>query len=127
MTKFNEEICNQICEARSEGFSREECADACGIHRNTLYGWLEKGKNAKTGKYHDFYKRWLKAQIEFKRHHIRKINESKDWRSSQYMLSITDDRYVQKDKVDIKADVKHDTNLSEFAKVLKESLENVQD
>ena len=46
-TKFNEEICNELCQYREEGLDMKYCADLAGIHRNTLTNWINKGKKAK--------------------------------------------------------------------------------
>ena len=106
-TKFNEDICNQLCMYYEEGLPQKTCADLCGIDRTTLHKWLEKGKNARSGKYKDFYLRWCKAKAKFIQYHTNKISDSTSWLSSQYLLQVTDpETYVVAEKQQIEAETK---------------------
>lgn len=126
--KFNEEICKDLCEYRKKGLTIKDCADLVGINRHTVTKWVQKGQKAKSGKYHDFYKQWKKATAQFKLLHLEKIDNSRNWEAHKYLLQVTDpEQYVVEERTKVSADVKHDTNLSEFAKIMKESLKNVQD
>lgn len=110
MTKFNEEICKEIIIAHENGLPRNACASIVGINRRTLYDWLKKGEKAKSGKYHEFYIRWLKAEARYQAYHLKRINDSKDWRASQYLLQVTDpESFVVKEKreIEAKADLEH--------------------
>lgn len=104
MTKFNETICKEIIIAHENGLPKNACASIVGINRRTLYDWLKKGEKAKSGKYHDFYLRWLKADARFQMYHLKRINDSKQWQASQYLLQVTDpETYVVKEKREIEA------------------------
>ena len=42
--KFSEEICACLVENYGNGLPLKYCADAVGIHRNTLLNWMKKGE-----------------------------------------------------------------------------------
>lgn len=112
MTKFTPELAMDLCTARENGLPVKDCADFIGIHRDTVYRWLKKGENAKSGRYREFYKNWVKATSKFKLYHLKKINDSKDWRASQYLLSVTDpETFNTHNWRNVKAEVKSDVNL----------------
>lgn len=128
MAKFNEEICKELIIAHENGLPKNACAGIVGINRRTLYDWLKKGEKAKTGKYHDFYLRWLKAEARFQAYHLKKINDSKDWKASQYLLQVTDsDSYVVTEKKQVKADVQSEitVNLLERMKQKRQELNDL--
>ena len=107
MTKFSQDICNDLCQLYGQGLSQVDCAEICGINPRTLYRWIEKGKNAKSGKYRQFYLQWKKARAEYKRMHISKINNSPSWLAHQYMLQVMDpETYVVAEKQQIEAETK---------------------
>lgn len=102
VTKFNQDICNDLCQLYGQGLSQTDCADIVGISRRTLHRWLEKGKNAKSGRYRQFYLQWRKAKAEYKQKHISHINNSSSWLAHQYMLQVVDpDTYVVAEKQQI--------------------------
>ena len=113
MAKFNEEICNELCQYREEGLDMKYCADLAGIHRNTLTNWINKGKKAKSGKYHDFFLRWKRATAKYIRLHQNHIAESNSWLAHQYLLQVTDpELYVVAEKQEMEAKVSADANVN---------------
>lgn len=101
-TKFNEQICEELCALHSEGLPQKSCADLVGIDRKTLYNWIQKGKNAKSGKYRQFYINWIKAAAKFEREHLGHISDSPSWLAHQYLLQVKDpDTYVVAEKQQI--------------------------
>lgn len=107
MVKFNEEICKELCQLHQEGLPRTSCADIVGINRRTLYDWLKKGENAKSGKYREFYLNWQKASALYEREHLQQIRGSPSWLAHQYLLQVKDpERYViaEKQEMEMKAD-----------------------
>ena len=91
----------------SKGIPLKYCADSVGIARQTIYDWMNKGKNAKSGKYRDFYLDMQRAKSKFIAHHMQKIGDSKSWMASQYLLQVTDpDEYVVAEKQQIEANAK---------------------
>lgn len=130
MTKFNQKITEEIIQLYSQGVPLKHCASAVGIDRTTIRNWMNKGKNAKSGAYRKFYLDMMKARAEFILYHQNKVANNKDWRASKYLLEVTEpETFVIEKKIatEVNADVRHDTNLNEFAKILRESLKNVQD
>lgn len=127
MTKFNEETTKELIKKYSNGIPLKQCASAVGIDRSTVYLWMNKGKKSKKGKYHQFYLDMQRARAKFIAYHHKKINESNDWRASQYLLQVTDPEHyiVKKDiniesksKVDYSSDNVFDKEL--FEKILEE-------
>ena len=105
--KFSEEICECLVENYGKGLPLKYCADAVGIHRNTLLNWMKKGETAKSGKYRDFYLDMQRAKSKFIAHHIGKIQDNKSWMSSQYLLQVTDpDEFVVAEKQKIESETK---------------------
>lgn len=99
-TKFNDIIIKEILLARENGLSLKDCAGICGINRKTLTRWINKGKKARSGKYHEFYLKWNLATSKFKYFHHKKISDSDDWRASRYLLEVTDpETYVVENKL----------------------------
>ena len=106
-TKFSEEICECLVESYSQGIPLKYCADIAGIHRKTVYDWMNKGKAAKSGRYRQFYIEMQKAKSKFIAHHIKKIENNKSWMSSQYLLQVTDpDEFVVAEKQKIESETK---------------------
>ena len=105
--KFSEEICECLVENYGKGLPLKYCADAVGIHRNTLLNWMKKGEAAKSGKYREFYLDMQRAKSKFISHHLQKIGENKSWMSSQYLLQVTDpEQFVVAEKQQIEAETK---------------------
>lgn len=83
------------------------CADSVGIARQTIYDWMNKGKNAKSGKYREFYLDMQRAKSKFIAHHMNKIGNSNSWMASQYLLQVTDtEQFVVAEKQQIEAETK---------------------
>lgn len=105
--KFSEELCECLVENYGKGLPLKYCADAVGIHRNTLLNWMKKGESARSGKYRDFYLDMQRAKSKFISHHLQKIQDNKSWMSSQYLLQVTDpDEFVVAEKQKIESETK---------------------
>ena len=112
-TKFNEQLCEELCTLHAEGLPQKSCADIVGIDRKTLYNWIQKGKKAKSGKYRQFYINWLKASAKFEREHLCHISESTSWLAHQYLLQVKDpETYVVAEKQEMEANINADANLN---------------
>ena len=110
-TKFNEQICEELCALHAEGLPQKSCADLVGIDRRTLYNWIQQGKNAKSGKKRDFYIRWIRAAARYEREHLNKISDSSSWLAHQYLLQVKDpETYVVAEKQEM--EMKADTNIT---------------
>lgn len=127
-SKLNENMIEKLCDARKSGLSVKDCAYVAGIGKATLYRWIEKGKKSKRGKYHEFYLNWEKSEVEFRLYHIKKINESKDWRASQYMLTVSDPERYNTNKYNIKQETTiKDRNVVKLDNEALEKLLSVND
>lgn len=110
-TKFNDQICEELCALHAEGLPQKSCADLVGIDRRTLYNWIQAGKNAKSGKKRDFYLRWIRAAAKYEREHLNKISDSTSWLAHQYLLQVKDpETYVVAEKQQIEAETKQTIN-----------------
>lgn len=108
-TKFNDQICEELCALHAEGLPQKSCADLVGIDRKTLYNWIQAGKKAKSGKKREFYIRWIRAAAKFEREHLGHISDSSSWLAHQYLLQVKDpETYVvaEKQEMEMKADTK---------------------
>ena len=65
MAKSNSFMLETCCVLRGSGLSQTAIAENLGINRKTLYGWIQKGKNARGGKFKRFYDMWLDAEEQY--------------------------------------------------------------
>lgn len=63
-TLFTEEIRSQLILAVSKGNYISQAAVLCGITRQTVFGWMKKGKDAGEGEYYDFFVAIRKAEAK---------------------------------------------------------------
>jgi len=106
-TKFNDDICEELCTLHAEGLPQKTCADLVGIDRKTLYNWIQQGKKARSGKKRDFYIRWVRAAAKYEREHLKQISGSTSWLAHQYLLQVKDpEQYVVAEKQQIEANAK---------------------
>ena len=125
--KFNEKTCNCIIENYREGLTITDCADIAGVARETVHRWMKKGESARSGKYKQFYLDMQQARAEFKKHHHKKISESKDWKASQYLLQVTDsEHYVVTEKKQVNANVESEITINLLAR-MKEKRRELDD
>lgn len=125
MVKFNDEIIEQLCNAREHGLNITDCANLCNVSRETIYSWLKKGEKAKSGKYKQFYERFQKASTKFKFYHLDKITKDESWQSSAWILERTfPDEYGRKEKHEV--DSKSNVNITNV-KTIKETMTEYED
>lgn len=116
--KFNDEICNCLIENYSSGIPLKYCADVAGISRATIYNWMDKGKKAKSGKYHQFYQQMQRAKALFIQKNLQDIQDSKSWMAKQYLLQVTDpEQFVVAEKQEmettVRADITADVDMTD--------------
>ena len=110
-TKFNEQLCEQLCTLHEEGLPQKSCADYCGIDRTTLHRWLKKGEKAKSGKYRQFFLNWIRSEAKYEMKHLTHISDSSSWLAHQYLLQVKDpETYVVAEKQEM--EMKADTNIT---------------
>ena len=54
-SKLTPELSHKLCEALAKGYSIPAACSVVGIVENTYYNWYDRGKDAKSGKYRQFY------------------------------------------------------------------------
>ena len=54
-SKLTPELSEKLCEALAKGYSIPAACSVVGIVENTYYNWYDSGKEAKSGKYRQFY------------------------------------------------------------------------
>jgi transposase len=84
-SKLTPETQATIVEALREGLYRETAATLAGIHRDTMYGWLERGRTGEAP-YAAFSDAVEKAEAEAEQHVIREVRMGLDgWQSKAWV------------------------------------------
>ena len=88
-TKINESVVSKICTAIKLGCTVQLAAGYAGIHVRTLYFWLQRGQEDKTGQFKDFYTRYKEAESIGAVNNLACINSAAkggDWRAAAWIL-----------------------------------------
>lgn len=88
-TKISETVVSKICTAIKLGCTVQLAAGYAGIHVRTLYFWLQRGQNDKTGQFRDFYTRYKEAEAIGAVNNLACINSAAkggDWRAAAWIL-----------------------------------------
>ena len=131
MAKFNEETINKILIAHENGLKQKDSAIFADIDESTLYRWLEKGKNARRGKYRKFYDDFQKAQIKNKVYHLKKIQDDDSWQSSAWYLERKYKKeFAKNEVVDLnhtgQLEVKNELSFDERIKQYEDYFEQIE-
>ena len=111
MAKFNDETIQMILKARESGLNQKECAEVAGINEATLYKWLNKGKEARSGKYKKFYNDFQIAKNRNKLFHLKKIHEAEAWTASAWYLErVYPEEFGRKDRMELNHEGKVEVN-----------------
>lgn len=87
-TKFDPELAKRVIDLIRVGNFVETAAAACGVHRATLYRWLERGDRQREGVLRDFSDAVAKAQAESESRDLLLIAKAalSDWRAAAWRL-----------------------------------------
>lgn len=88
-TKISETVVSKICTAIKLGCTVQLAAGYAGIHVRTLYFWLQRGQDDKTGQFRDFYTRYKEAEAIGAVNNLACINSAAkggDWRAAAWIL-----------------------------------------
>ena len=87
-SRITKEIQDKICEALRIGCYIEGAAAYAGIHKRTVYNWMERGHKQKSGPYREFLHAVEIAIDEGEAVHLNNIYEKSkvDWRASAWTL-----------------------------------------
>ena len=111
MAKFNDETIEIILKARESGLNQKECAEVAEINEATLYKWLNKGKEARSGKYKKFYNDFQIAKNRNKLFHLKKIHEAEAWTASAWYLErVYPEEFGRKDRMELNHEGKVEVN-----------------
>jgi transposase len=88
MAKFNEDRRARIIEALASGLTITAAARLAGISRETYYEWLDRGRQAPTGRYREFVEAVGRAEAEAEQRATAQIAvaANDDWRAAAWWL-----------------------------------------
>ena len=105
-TKLTDRLCDGICNDIKAGVPIKHAAISHGITEVTFYNWYNKGKDAKTGKFKQFYDKVEEAKsiaITLRARRIYKAGED-NWQADAWWLERVDpDNFGRKDHLNIKS------------------------
>lgn len=84
-------ISEELLTARENGLNQRDCAFYDNINPSTLNTWLKNGEKAKSGKYHNFWLKWERSQVNRKLvllNSMFKEAEHCDWRAAYNLYTI---------------------------------------
>jgi hypothetical protein len=88
-TKISEPIVSKICTAIKLGCTVQLAAGYAGIHVRTIYFWLQRGQEDKSGQFRDFYTRYKEAEAIGAVNNLACINSAAkggDWKAAAWIL-----------------------------------------
>src|SRR5210317_2649573 len=88
-TKISETVVSKICRAIKLGCTVQLAAGYAGIHVRTLYYWIQRGQEDKSGQYRDFFTRYKEAEAIGAVNNLACINSAAkggDWRAAAWIL-----------------------------------------
>lgn len=89
-SKLTPELQERILQLIRKGNYIEVACAAVGIDKSTYYKWLQRGQQAKSGKYFDFFIAAKKAEREAETAFLDRIREAafkdKDWKAAAWYL-----------------------------------------
>ena len=122
-TKISESVVSKICTAIKLGCTVQLAAGYAGIHVRTIYFWLQRGQEDKTGQFKDFYTRYKEAESIGAVNNLACINSAAkggDWRAAAWLLERRHPESWSLKK-DISIDVKKSDGADRVIDFLKQS------
>ena len=107
--KLNDKMQEGICKDIREGVPIIYAAQRNGICQSTFYDWYNKGKDAKSGKFRDFYNAIEEAKAEAIAFHAKQIHKAsfQSWQASAWWLErVCPEYFGKKDHIELKAESK---------------------
>ena len=111
--KLTDKLCDEICNDIKAGVPIKHASISHGITERTFYNWFERGKEAKSGKFRQFYDKIQEAKsvaITLRARRIYKAGET-NWQADAWWLErVAPKEFGRKDRheVDMKATVQSD-------------------
>ena len=124
MAKLTDQLCDEICKDIKEGVPIIHAAIAHGISQSTFYNWYNKGKDAKSGKFKQFYEKVEEAKsvaITLRARRIYKAGQA-NWQADAWWLERVDpENFGRKDHHKIESENTNiNVNMKSDDEVLKE-------
>jgi transposase-like protein len=114
-TKFTPDKGEAIAQLIEVGNFMAVAAQAHGIHPDTLYAWLKRGREAKRGEFREFYLRVVeaRARAEARMVTIITLAAERDWRAAAFLLERRDPRrWAALNKTVVAGDAKRPLHLA---------------
>lgn len=103
-TKFTPEVREKILAAIRAGNYAGVAADYAGVGETTFYRWLQKGREAKSGKFREFWVAVKKAEREAEVRAVAQIQKHMDsnWQAAMtYLERKHPDRWGRRDRLQV--------------------------
>ena len=120
--KLTPEITTEICNKIKNGANRKTAALTSGITEQTFYNWIARGKQAKNGKYLEFFESIKKAEESLKEFYENKIKTAKSWTAAAWWLERKHpEEYRNRQQIEHSGDVSYEVR---FVKEKNDSKKN---
>lgn len=105
-SKLTPEISAAICQSiRTTKLSVRDAARALGLHEDTVFGWIERGRREKRGKFSEFSVAISKARAEGTQVLLARIAKAgtnpTHWQANAHLLQMTEPAYALKVRLEI--------------------------
>lgn len=110
---LNTTISKKICDEIKRGLPITKAPLLAGVTAQTFYNWYNRGKNAKKGKFHDFYNQVEEAKayaIALRVENIRQAGADGNWQADAWWLERVDPENFSLNR-NIKLDGNVNTNI----------------
>lgn len=84
--KFDPKMGAKLVAAHENGLTAKMCAKIANVTDRTIYNWIKRGEQEEGTDLAEFSRNWKLAEFRFEMYHLKKINESNDWRASKWLL-----------------------------------------
>lgn len=127
--KLTDKLCDEICNDIKAGVPIKHAVISHGISETTYYRWYDKGKEAKSGKFKNFYDKIQEAKsvaVTLRARRVYKAGET-SWQADAWWLERVDpENFGRKDthKVDMKTDQNVKQDITEHKTIYKLQEEN---
>lgn len=132
-SKLTPELSKDLCNALSKGYSIPAACSLVDIVESTYYNWYDRGKNAKSGQYRQFYcdvtNARNKATQRAEKVILDVIPESPQdakWWLTKHRPDIYVDRVYNETKVDAKVETDVTVNLLDKVKQKRKELNDIR-
>jgi transposase len=122
--KLNAEIQSKVCEALRVGCTRKIAAEYAGISERTLYSWMKRGEDARSGRFLQFLQAVQGAEARGAVSSLATIQQaarSGDWRAAAWILERRHNYTTQQNHIQVNVDIDAE-NID-----VRQLLQNVQD